>query len=239
MAYAESTASAEPEVETDIGDEVVAGIVADKQEKLGNETVGEFADDVEAQAEEKIEVIREHAGDAVADTVGPEIMEAAEGYSEAKNNVLDPNAKVGNGEPLKASAWVDMNNREMYFDKAAMKPGMSSAENGYWDRTKEHEWKHQREQATKYNAKTLYVPNEAGNKMEKVDVNTTLVEGHATQVNIATDLTPDYQRHQQDYRRIGAKVGKQNLDRALQSGNIQALNRESYRKVFGNELAMR
>ena len=237
MAYEEGTPSAEID-EENLGDEVIADIVANKQKKLGNETVAEFADDVEVQAEEKIEVIREHAGDAVADAVGPEIMEAAEGYSEAKNNILDPNAKVGDGQPLQASAWVDMGNREMTFDKAAMNHGMNSAQEGYWGRTKKHEKKHQEEQATTYNAKTLYVPNKAG-KIEKVDVNSTLVEGHATQVNIATDLTPDYQRHQKDYQRIGNTVGRQNLDRAVQTGDIQTLQRESYRRVFGNELAMR
>ncbi|MBI3332111.1 hypothetical protein HYZ99_04095 [Candidatus Peregrinibacteria bacterium] len=208
---------------TEVADTVVEDIVNDQKE---GQTVDQFTHNVEEQARERTEALREQFGDAV-DGVAGDIMDSATSYSDSKREILDINATVGDAHAIGAAAYTNMSDRTVTYDTSAMAYDLKDP--GYWERVKEHERIHQEEQAGSYNTQTVTYIDQGG-EIVTTDVGAFIEWQPSSRANKTSDLTAEYQQHMADGERLAAVIGSDRIEQALADGDMQGMQREIIEK---------
>lgn len=205
-----------------IANTVVSDIVITEQENGQKVTVDQFTANVEAEAEERVEVLQEQFGDAVNGLAG-RVMTETKSYTESKKAILDGSAFVGDAAAIGAAAYTNMGDRSVTYDVNAMDYALQ--DEGYWKRVHEHERIHQEDQAGAYNLQSITYVDESGNVVT-TDTGALVEWQPSSKANITSDLTPEYQQHVKDGEELAKIVGKDRIEQALGDGDMQGMRRE-------------
>lgn len=205
-----------------LADTIVQDIVTAEQ-KEGEQTVDQFTQHVEDKASAVADELQVTYGDAVKNIAG-QVMDSAKSYATSRQEILDPNAAVGDAHAIGAAAYTDMSNRLVTYDTSAMDFTLPDPE--YWQRVKEHEKIHQTKQAGAYNAQEITFMTETG-ETETVKTEA-IVEWQASQANETSDLTSDYRQHLKDGESLVAIIGKDRVEQALVDGNMQKMQHDIF-----------
>lgn len=222
--------------EKDYGEKFVAKVVAEKQKKAdGSETVADFTEDVQKQAKAHVEKWRKVAGEDVVRVIEPQVMQASEGFKEAKEGILDPHAKVSKkADQLGAAGFSDKSDNSVTYAPKAMDKNLKDP--GYWSRVRRHEQIHQQEQAAHMNREKVAYVDDAGD-IAIADVDA-LVEWHpSSEANISSDLPPSYHGHVKEGDALAAKIGADRIKEALGSGDMAALQQDIVKRQREEMLA--
>ena len=195
----------------------------------GKQSVQEFVNGVEERAQENIDELREKFGEAASGIVD-EVTKEVDGYRDTQLKIFDPNFKVDDTASEGAAAWNDKGNgNEIVVDNGALE---REKDEGYWDRVGDHEQVHQQEQAIEYNADSVTFQEKT------LSVHPTLVEWHAIRSSGQpdSDLTADYRRHAQEGDELAAYIGREAVEDALKSGDIQGLQEKIMIKEIKEKL---
>jgi len=209
-------------METELSHTIVQDIVSAEQKKGQEVTVDQFTENVEAAAEERVEVLQEVFGTQI-DVIAGQVIDNAQSYGEGRREVLDGSAFVGDAHAIDAAAYTNMGDRSVTYDTSSMDYELQ--DEGYWERVKKHEEIHQTKQAGEYNAQTVVYVDQSG-VLQETEVGALVEWQPSSQANIDSDLTPEYKQHVDDGEELAEVVGESNIEKALASGDMQNLQQE-------------
>lgn len=188
----------------------------------GKQNIGKFTEGVEARAEEELESQPERNIDAIASETHALVKE----YVSETETTLGDEHMVGDTASKGAAAWNDKGNgNEVVFDFGAVS---QESEKPYWERVRDHEEHHQREQAESFDMDAITFRDET------IAVNPDLVEwGAITRAGQQDgELTPDYRAHKAKGDELAEFLGSpEPIFKALKTGKMSALQAAIDRKV--------
>lgn len=209
-------------VMTEAADSIVQDIVKKKQNETGGQSVDQFTKDVQEEAAAVADELQVTYGDAVKNIAGA-VMDSARSYAESRRDVLDPHANVGDAHAIGAAAYTNMSNGSVTYDTSAM--DFTLEDPGYWERVKEHEKIHQKEQAGVYNEESITYIDATGTVV-RTEVQALIEWQPSSRANITSDLTPEYQQHVKDGDQLAQVTGEDRIEQALKDGDMQAMQKE-------------
>lgn len=213
----------ETTTDTSLADTIVTEAVVQEQEEGQGQTVAEFGESVQWRVTTYTEGLREEFGDAVEDVAG-EAMKKSVSYAEARQELLDPQAKVGDTEKIGAAAYNDKMDNSVTYSVTTMDYNLQDPD--YWKRVAKHEQIHQEDQAANFNRDHItYV--DGTDDVQTVEVRSTIVEWQpSSQANKPEDLTTEYQEHVDKGEQLAKSIGpdgKELMEDALKTGDMQGL----------------